>query len=100
MFLKVLRNSRYIFRCLIPKDVEGLLVAGRCISVDEIAFGSTRNVPACALTGEAVAVAASLAVKNGVLPRDVDVKEVQQELSKYNIPLGTSKDAVTTHKFV
>jgi hypothetical protein len=35
------------FRCLVPEGIEGLLVAGRCISVDEIAF-STRNVPACA----------------------------------------------------
>ena len=35
------------------RGVEGLLTAGRCISVDEIAFGSTRNVPTCAQTGEA-----------------------------------------------
>ncbi|WP_062234624.1 FAD-dependent oxidoreductase [Fictibacillus sp. FJAT-27399] len=76
-------------RCLIPKEVDGLLVAGRCISVDEIAFGSTRNVPACALTGEAAAVTAAIAVQNSLLPREVPIKEVQRGLIEHNIPLGT-----------
>ena len=55
------------FRCLIPETVKGLLMAGRCISVDEIAFGSTRNVPACAMTGEAAGIAAAQAPRPGRL---------------------------------
>jgi hypothetical protein len=82
------------FRCLIPKDVDGLLVAGRCISVDEIAFGSTRNVPACAVTGEAAAIAAAIAVQNNILPREVPISEVQSELTKSNIPLGSKQDSL------
>jgi hypothetical protein len=81
------------FRCLIPKHVDGLLVAGRCISVDEIAFGSTRNVPACAATGEAAALAAAYAVQNNVLPREVPVTEIQRELTIKNIPLGSKQDS-------
>ncbi|WP_348635141.1 FAD-dependent oxidoreductase [Paenibacillus sp. PvP091] len=77
------------FRCLVPKGIEGLLVAGRCISVDEIAFGSTRNVPACTMTGEAAAIAAAYAAKNGVLPREVPVEDIQREVSRNHIPLGT-----------
>jgi hypothetical protein len=38
-------------------------MAGRCISVDAIAFGSTRNVPACTMTGEAAAIAAAFAAQ-------------------------------------
>ncbi|MDQ2735419.1 MAG: FAD-dependent oxidoreductase [Pseudomonadota bacterium] len=77
------------FRCLIPDGVGGLLVAGRCISVDEIAFGSTRNVPACAMTGEAAAVAAAQAAAAGTTPRSVDVVAVQKRLRALGVRLGT-----------
>jgi hypothetical protein len=78
------------YRCLVPKTIDGLLLAGRCISVDEIAFGSTRNLPVCAITGEAAAVAAAYAVKNNVQPRKVPVKEIQRMLLDANVVLGTS----------
>ncbi|RUQ32801.1 FAD-dependent oxidoreductase [Peribacillus cavernae] len=84
------------FRCLIPKDVDGLLVAGRCISADDTAFGSTRNTPSCALTGEAAAVGAAYATKNGVLPREVPIKEIQRELSRDNSFLGTPDENHST----
>jgi len=32
------------YRCLVPQNVEQLLVAGRCISVDHVAHGRTRNM--------------------------------------------------------
>lgn len=61
------------FRCLIPEGIDGLYVAGRCVSADEVAFGSTRNVPACATTGEAAGAAAALAVKSQVSAAEVSV---------------------------
>ena len=76
------------YRTLLPKGVEGLLVAGRCISVDEIALGSTRNVPACALTGEAAGTAAALAAKGNTTPRQLKVEDVQAALAKRGITLG------------
>ncbi|MDA8219617.1 MAG: FAD-dependent oxidoreductase [Dehalococcoidales bacterium] len=78
------------YRALLPKGVEGLLVAGRCISVDEIALGSTRNVPACAITGEAAGTAAALAAKANTTPRRLNVEEVQAVLAKRAIALGNS----------
>jgi hypothetical protein len=81
------------FRCLIPKGVDGLLLAGRCISVDEIAFGSTRNLPVCAITAEAAALAASYAVKHGVQPREVPVAAIQAALTAERVDLGASKAA-------
>jgi hypothetical protein len=77
------------FRCLLPAGIDGMLVAGRCISVDEIAFGSTRNVPACAMTGEAAAVAAARAASDGVVPGGVDVSGVQDRLRALGVSLGT-----------
>jgi glycine/D-amino acid oxidase-like deaminating enzyme len=76
------------YRCLLPKGVEGLLTAGRCISVDHVAFASTRNVPACALTGEAAGVAAALAARDGRSPRDLDVGRLQAALAARGIVLG------------
>jgi len=76
------------YRCLLPRGVEGLLVAGRCISVDEIAHGSTRNTPVCALTGQAAGTAAALAAQAGGTPRQVAIGRLQEALARAGLPLG------------
>lgn len=67
-------------RCLIPKKVENLLVAGRCISGTHVANASYRTMPICMATGQAAGVCAALAAKNNQTPREVESKEVQEEL--------------------
>lgn len=76
------------YRCLLPKGVEGLLVAGRCISCDHIAQSSLRKVTACLTTGEAAGTAAALAAKAGVAPRRLDVAALQAKLSEHGVLLG------------
>ena len=49
------------YRCLTPKGIKNLLVAGRCISTDRPVQGSTRVMPVCLCTGEAAGVAAAMA---------------------------------------
>ena len=68
------------YRCLLPLGMENLLVAGRCISADHVAESGIRAVTACMYTGQAAGTAASLAVKQNVNPRAIDVKELQQTL--------------------
>jgi hypothetical protein len=80
------------FRCLIPEGLDGLYVAGRCVSADEVAFGSTRNVPACATTGEAAGVAAALAVQHGTSAAEVPVEAVQRILQKNGVILGRTAE--------
>ena len=82
------------YRTLIPLKVDNLIMAGRCISVDEIAFGSTRNVPACTMTGEAAAIAASLAAARGVPVSQISAGEVQERLRKHGVWLGTPGEDV------
>lgn len=65
------------FRCLIPKKVENLLVAGRCMSMERMAMASLRVMPNCLVEGEAVGYCAYLAVKEGKTVREVDVREIQ-----------------------
>jgi hypothetical protein len=79
-------------RCLQPEGIEGLLVAGRCISVDEVAFGSTRNVPACAVSAEAAAIAAAYSAKTGTPTSQVPASEIQPKLQRAGAVLGTPAD--------
>lgn len=60
------------FRCLIPEEVQSLVVAGRCISSDFAAQASYRIIPNCHTLGQAAAVAALLAKQN-----HCDVSKVQ-----------------------
>ncbi|GAA2423761.1 FAD-dependent oxidoreductase [Streptomyces macrosporus] len=67
-------------RCLLPRDTDHLLVAGRCISGTHVAHSSYRVMPISMATGQAAGVCAALAVRAGRLPRDVDHTLVQREL--------------------
>lgn len=77
------------YRCLLPAGVENMLVAGRCISVDPIAFSSTRNTPACALTAEAAGIAAAKASARIICPRQLEVDDIQKALLAKGVLLGT-----------
>jgi hypothetical protein len=82
------------YQTMIPLKVDNLVMAGRCISVDEIAFGSTRNVPACTMTGEAAAIATSLAAKRGVTVSAIPAGDVQARLRELGVWLGTPGEEV------
>lgn len=57
------------YRSLVPLKVEGLLVAGRCISGTEYAMASYRVTGDCVAMGQAAGVAAALCVERGCTPR-------------------------------
>ncbi|MCC3371967.1 FAD-dependent oxidoreductase [Cohnella sp. REN36] len=68
------------YRCLLPRKVRNLLVAGRCISTSHEALATTRLTPSCMATGQAAGTAAGLAVRQGVSPAELDVVLLQREL--------------------
>lgn len=68
------------FGNLIPKEVDGLIVAEKSISVSSIANGSSRLQPVVMTIGQAAGVAAAMAVQQNLQPRDLSVREVQQHL--------------------
>lgn len=75
------------YGCLVPKQVEGLLLAGRDICGTHMAHASYRVMPICVKLGEAAGTAAAICTKKGLLPRQVDVKELQgmlMEPKKFN----------------
>ncbi len=76
------------YRCLIPKKIKNLIVAGRCISVEPELMDSIREIPVCMATGQAAGVAASLSAGTGIWFRDLDVKSLQTGLAAQGINLG------------
>lgn len=73
------------YRCLIPETLNGLLVAGRCISTTAEALASTRIMTSCMALGQAAGTAAALAVKHDVQPRNVDVCKLQERLKAVGV---------------
>ncbi|MDF1515658.1 MAG: FAD-dependent oxidoreductase [Anaerolineae bacterium] len=70
------------YRCLVPANREGLLMAGRCISGSSTAHGSFRVTGDCVAMGQAAGTAAALSVKAGIQPSDLNVKELIDELRR------------------
>ncbi|MBQ4606537.1 MAG: FAD-dependent oxidoreductase, partial [Clostridia bacterium] len=68
------------YRCLVPENVEGLLLAGRNISGTHLAHSNYRVMPICVGIGEAAGIAAAIAVKEGLALRDVPVEKIQEKL--------------------
>lgn len=68
------------YGCLVPKTIDGLLVAEKSISVTHLVNGCTRLQPVVMLIGQAAGTAAALCVKNHIQPRQVSIQELQQIL--------------------
>jgi hypothetical protein len=81
------------FRSLIAKDVDNLLVAGRCISATHEAFGCIRPTVQCMITGEAAGIAAAMCAEQGKPVRDLDLKLLRKKLIEKEIIHETQQDA-------
>ncbi len=68
------------YRCLVPANVDGLLVAGRCISTTHEALASTRLTPTVMTLGQAAGTAAALAKETGKRLRDIDAQRLRSTL--------------------
>ncbi|MFP4579087.1 MAG: FAD-dependent oxidoreductase [Candidatus Sumerlaeia bacterium] len=78
---------------IVPRDVENLLVAGRCASADHEALGSLRVMPQCGVMGQAAGVASQLSLQNQIAPREVNVPELQTTLRKQKV-IVTDEDII------
>ncbi|MGH3342804.1 MAG: FAD-dependent oxidoreductase [Carbonactinosporaceae bacterium] len=76
------------YRCLLPRDIENLLVAGRCVSATHEALAAIRVMPPSFAMGEAAGTAAALAVDNELSPRLLAVGELQRALLEQGAYLG------------
>ena len=67
-------------RCFLTREARNVLLNGRNISGTHLAHSSYRVMPICFAMGEGVGTMAALAVREGVLPENVDVRAVQSRL--------------------
>ena len=79
---RVYPNGSYdiSYRVLVPKKIENLLAAGKCVSSDRPAY--LRFVQQTMVTGQAAGVAAAICARRGITPRELekDVSELQKIL--------------------
>lgn len=68
------------YGCLIPKEVDGLFVAEKSISVTHLVNGTTRLQPVVLQIGQAAGAAAALCIENNKQPREISVRKLQQRL--------------------
>jgi len=81
-------TGRYMqipYRTLLPRTVQNLLVAGRCIGGDRIAHAATRNMACCAVTGQGAGVAAAHSIRAGCHLDTVDIQAIQAELERQGL---------------
>jgi len=70
------------YRCLQPKKITNLLVAGRCVSADQLTHSAIRVMPPCFAMGEAAGTAAAMSVKYGTPVKELDIHALQVLLRK------------------
>ncbi|MFA7636592.1 MAG: FAD-dependent oxidoreductase [Monoglobales bacterium] len=71
------------YRCIYSKNIENLFFAGRNISVSHMALSSTRVMATCGVLGQAAGIAAAIACKYNLSPRQVyqqKINELKQTL--------------------
>jgi ribulose 1,5-bisphosphate synthetase/thiazole synthase len=68
------------YRLLLPKGIEGLLVAGKAISATHDALPAIRMQSDLENLGGVAALAAAFAVRSGVIPRKIEIEQLQDRL--------------------
>jgi hypothetical protein len=75
------------YRCLLPRGIEGLLVAGRCISTTYDAVSGIRGQGTVMAIGQAAGVAAALSARHNTAPRQLDYRQIQAALAGMGVEL-------------
>ncbi len=78
---------RISYRSILPKKIDNLLVAGRCLGSPDT-IDTFRLICPCFVTGEAAGIAAGLSAINGCKPRDLDRTALKKQLEKANVCLA------------
>ncbi len=68
------------YRSLVPKRIDNLIVAGRCISSEQQPYESHRAMVPIMAIGQAAGLAAALSASEDVPPRTLNVKHLQDAL--------------------
>ena len=68
------------YGCLVSAEIDNLMFAGRCASMDAASLASARVMPQCMSMGHASGIAAAMALDAKCLPKDIDVALLRVKL--------------------
>jgi len=90
--VKYLRHEGFDvpYRCLLPVSADALLVAGHSISCEPQPYESLSSAACLMATGQAAGTAAAIAADRNILPRQINVIELQQTLLRHGAVLRRS----------
>ena len=82
---RIARDAYYEipYRALVTKEMENLIVAGRCISGSFAAQASFRIQPTCMSVGEVAGIAAAWGLRNKVAAHDIKWDEIPADERSY-----------------
>jgi hypothetical protein len=83
-------NISVPYGCIVPADLDNVLVGGRHVATDPQTQAFMREIPQCWLTGQAAGAAAALSARTGAAPRSLDVRELQRELRGQGVYLQSA----------
>lgn len=84
-------------RSLVSKDLDNLLMAGRCMSADQLALSSARVSTSCSMMGQATGIAAAMAVNQKTKVRNLDYTEIKKEVLNRGAQLDVKKQIYPIH---
>jgi hypothetical protein len=84
------------FRALLPRNLDGIIVAGRCLSSTHDAHASARSIGTCMAMGQAAGSAAAIAAARGITPRDVPTASLLELLNRQGADFGQAEKSATS----
>lgn len=75
------------YRALVPESLDGLLVAGRCISATHVGASSGKSMGNCMASGHAAGLAAAMCARRGCVPAELEVPALQAALRRDGVDL-------------
>jgi hypothetical protein len=82
------------YRCMIPRRIGNLLVAGRSVSATHEAQAALRIMPICMALGQAAGIAAAMCARRELAPKDLPYRNLRRALRRQGanlLPLRSSK---------
>jgi hypothetical protein len=80
-------GHQYPYRCMLPREVDPLLVAGRCASLTHLGLATGKSMGNMMAIGQAAGVAAALCAEERTLPRRIDTAKIQKRLWEMKVEL-------------
>ncbi|MBQ3455109.1 MAG: FAD-dependent oxidoreductase, partial [Synergistaceae bacterium] len=94
-------NFQVPMKILIPRNVDGLILAEKNLSMSRLVSGALRLQPITMMTGQAAGALAAIAVSRNLQPRNVKAVHVQSALIDAGVKLSLCEysDVPQSHKY-